>query len=262
MIKALFFDIDGTLVSFKTHHIPQSTVEALTKAHDDGVRIYISTGRPIPFITNLEQITALIDGYITTNGALCRVNNECFGLHVLLKDDVRTVLTACRDKGRSCVVVGTEHIATFQETPTLKRQFVDYLGLKDFHFSSLDEVMEEPILQVSPFFTMTEEAEVMPRLQACVSGRWSEVFTDITHVDADKGKGLESMAKHEGINIAETMAFGDGGNDISIIKRAGIGVAMGNAGVNVKAIADYVTKSVDEGGVSWALKLLREGKIG
>ena len=61
-IKALFFDIDGTLVSFQTHRIPQSTVEALEKAKQNGVKIYISTGRTIILITNLGQIEHLIDG--------------------------------------------------------------------------------------------------------------------------------------------------------------------------------------------------------
>ena len=55
-IKALFFDIDGTLVSFKTHKIPQSTVDALEQAKKNGVEVYISTGRPQLLITNLGQI--------------------------------------------------------------------------------------------------------------------------------------------------------------------------------------------------------------
>ena len=84
-IKALFFDIDGTLVSFQTHRIPQSTVEALEKAKQNGVSIYISTGRPIILITNLGQIEHLIDGYITTNGARCFVENHIVcQYHVLL----------------------------------------------------------------------------------------------------------------------------------------------------------------------------------
>ena len=45
MIKAIFFDIDGTLVSFKTHHIPQSTIDAIRKTKAKGIKIYISTGR-------------------------------------------------------------------------------------------------------------------------------------------------------------------------------------------------------------------------
>lgn len=69
-IKALFFDIDGTLVSFQTHRIPKSTVDALEQAKLNGVKFYISTRRYIMLITNLGQIEHLIDGYITTNGAL------------------------------------------------------------------------------------------------------------------------------------------------------------------------------------------------
>ena len=85
------------------------------------------------------------------------------------------------------------------------------------------------------------------------SGRWHPAFTDITSGEADKGKGLQVMAEYLGLDISETMAFGDGGNDISIIREAGIGVAMGNANEEVKAMADYVTSSVDEDGVKNAL---------
>ena len=73
---ALFFDIDGTLVSFKTHEIPPSTIFALTQAKANGSRVYIATGRPPVIITNLGAIEHLIDGYITTNGALCFVGDE------------------------------------------------------------------------------------------------------------------------------------------------------------------------------------------
>lgn len=76
MIKALFFDIDGTLVSFRTHSVPASTVGALTAAHEAGVRIFISTGRPAPLINNLDPILHLIDGYITVNGAICTVGGQ------------------------------------------------------------------------------------------------------------------------------------------------------------------------------------------
>ena len=252
-IRALFFDIDGTLVSFKTHRIPQSAVDALREAKQRGVKVYISTGRTIPFITNLGQITDLIDGYITTNGALCVVGDTQFGCHAMLPADVETILDACRQYGKACVVVGTQHIATFQSSEALEQQFGVMLGLTNFSFHPLAEVLQEPILQVSPFFSPEEEATVMPQLQQCVSGRWTDYFTDITQTDADKGKGLEAMVAHEHLDIAQTMAFGDGGNDIAIIRRAGIGVAMGNANDNVKAIADHITATVDDDGVAKAL---------
>ena len=62
------------------------------------------------------------------------------------------------------------------------------------------------------------------------------------------------MIRHYGIDLADTMAFGDGGNDIPIIQKAGIGVAMGNALDAVKESADYVTASVDEDGIAHALE--------
>lgn len=71
MIKALFFDIDGTLVSFQTHQIPVSAVRAIEQAKERGIQVYISTGRPFALINNLGDIRHLIDGYITVNGAYC-----------------------------------------------------------------------------------------------------------------------------------------------------------------------------------------------
>lgn len=62
------------------------------------------------------------------------------------------------------------------------------------------------------------------------------------------------MAAAENIAIADTMAFGDGGNDIAILRQAGIGVAMGNANDDVKAVANYITSSVDDDGIANALK--------
>lgn len=253
MIKALFFDIDGTLVSFQTHRIPESTVNALRKAKALGLRVYISTGRPVGFINNLQQITDLIDGYITTTGALCIVGNEKFGCHSIAKDNVEKIVSAANRFDKSCIVVGAEHIGVINDSEELTRQFREGLNL-DFEFAPLSKVLKEPILQMSPFFTVDEEEEIMKELKDCVSSRWHPAFTDITNQSADKGKALLTMARHEGLDVSETMAFGDGGNDLPIIRQAGIGVAMGNAREQVKAVADYVTTSVDDDGVSNALR--------
>ena len=221
-IKALFFDIDGTLVSFDTHKIPQTTVDALEQAKKNGVEVYISTGRPPMIINNLGQIEHLIDGYITTNGARC--------------------------------FVGEHHLATHHYTDEVYEIFAKGLGV-DCHIFLTDvkDLGDEAVLQVTPFCSEEQEKLLMPTLQNCTSGRWHPAFTDITAADADKGKGLHAMADYLGLNISETMAFGDGGNDITIVQEAGIGVAMGNAGDNLKAVADYITTSVDEDGVMNAL---------
>lgn len=252
MIKALFFDIDGTLVSFKTHLIPQSTVDALHKAKANGIKVYISTGRPVDFINNLGQIEDLIDGYITTTGALCIVGNEKFGCHSIAKDNVEKIIAAAKKWNKSCVVVGAAHTGVVNDSEELTRQFREGLNLH-YDFYPIEEVLKEPILQISPFFDEKEEVEVMKQVTNCVSSRWNPAFTDITNINADKGKALLTMAKHEGFEISQTMAFGDGGNDLPIIKQAGIGVAMGNGRDAVKECADYVTTSVDDNGVWNAL---------
>lgn len=83
MIKALFFDIDGTLVSFNTHEIPSSTLAAIAEAKAKGIKIFIATGRPKAIINNLTalQERELIDGYITMNGGYCFVGDEVIYKH-------------------------------------------------------------------------------------------------------------------------------------------------------------------------------------
>lgn len=252
MTKYLFFDIDGTLVSFKTHTIPQSAVDALTEAKARGLKIYISTGRPLLFINNLGQIEHLIDGYITTTGALCVVGNDKFNCHKISDTSVRRILDGANKFHKAAVVVGTDHIGVVNASDELTEQFTKGLNLH-FEFHDIDDVLREPILQISPFFSDDEEKEVMYGINDCVCSRWHPAFTDITDISADKGKGLLAMAEHEHMEIGQTMAFGDGGNDITIIRQAGIGVAMGNAVERVREVADYVTSSVDDDGVRNAL---------
>ena len=119
---------------------------------------------------------------------------------------------------------------------------------------AVEEVIDQRILQLTPFFNKDYERELMSRLPGCTSGRWHPAFTDITAKGADKGEGLLAMAAHQGLNPQQTMAFGDGGNDSSMVRGAGIGVAMGNAIDELKEIADYVTTSVDDDGIRNALR--------
>ena len=73
----------------------------------------------------------------------------------------------------------------------------------------------------------------------------------------DKATGIDAIISHYGFDISETMAFGDGGNDITMLRHAATGIAMGNADNNVKAAADIVTSSVDEDGIANILNGLR-----
>ena len=252
---ALFFDIDGTLVSFKTHQIPASTIFALTQAKANGHKVFISTGRPPLIITNLGAIEHLIDGYVTVNGALCFVGDEVVRCKDIPKDAVRMVVQDAQEKNYGLIVVGEKDVAVLDPNGEVERIFRGEIAVENLDQAKpLDVVLSQRILQLTPFFPEEYEHDLMLRIPSCTSGRWHPAFTDITAKGADKGEGILALAFHLGLDTKNTMAFGDGGNDSSMIKAAGIGVAMGNALESLKHEADYTTTSVDEDGVLNALR--------
>mgnify|MGYP000081423280 FL=1 len=74
-------------------------------------------------------------------------------------------------------------------------------------------------------------------------------FADVNVAGVNKAMGINEFASYYGFDVSRTIAFGDGGNDISMIRAAGMGIAMGGASEAVKSVADYITEAVDENGV-------------
>ena len=252
---ALFFDIDGTLVSFKTHQIPPSTILALTQAKANGHKVFIATGRPPIIITNLGAIEHLIDGYVTINGALCFIGQKVVRQKPVADEEVRLVVDDARERGYGLIVIGDRDMAVLDPQGDVDRIFRGQLAVENLcQAKPLDIVLHQHVLQLTAFFNEDYERVLMPRIPHCTSGRWHPAFTDITAKGADKGEGILAMASHLGLDPQSTMAFGDGGNDSSMIKTAGIGVAMGNAIDALKREADFITGSVDENGILEALR--------
>lgn len=257
MIKALFFDIDGTLVSFDTHKIPASTIEALTAAKAKGIHIFISTGRPGVIINNLSELQErnLIDGYITMNGGYCFVGKEVIYKSTIPTTDVKALMNYCTNKNYPCIVVGEYDICVCQPNALVKQIFHDFLKVDTIPVKAPEEAIQgKEVFQMTPFITDEEEQEVLSSIPNCEIGRWFPAFADITAKGNTKQKGIDEMIRHFNIRLEETMAFGDGGNDISMLRHASIGVAMGNAKEDVKAVADHVTTTVDDDGIANALK--------
>ena len=252
---ALFFDIDGTLVSFKTHQIPESTIQALTQAKQAGHKVFIATGRPPIIITNLGAIEHLIDGYVTINGALCFVGDKVISCKEIANETARFVVKDALEKNYGLIMVGEKDVAVLDPQGEVDKIFRQEICVENLNQARpFEEVLQQRIFQLTPFFDEDYEKEMMVRLTDCTVGRWHPAFTDITAIGADKGEGLLAMTQHLGLNPQHTMAFGDGGNDSSMIRKAGIGVAMGNALECLKEEADYVTTSVDEDGIWNALR--------
>ena len=255
MIKALFFDIDGTLVSFNTHKVAQSTIDGLNIAKERGIKIFISTGRPLSFINNLEDIEHLIDGYITTNGSYNFMGKSVISMHSIPKEEVLTLVDYLNKHEYPAILVGTDNTAVINHKPIVDRIVIDTLNITNIDFSiTAETVLQQDILQITPFITQEQQDIIMPQIPHCTSERWHPEFIDTVNKQASKGKALSDIVAYNDLIISETMAFGDGGNDISMLLKAGVGVAMGNANDNVKAMANYVTSSADDDGIYKALK--------
>ena len=152
MIKALFFDIDGTLVSFNTHRIPASAISALKQAKDKGLKIFIATGRPKKLINNLTEIEELIDGYVTTNGAYCFASGTDILFTPISEPDVKTVMRSVDEYGVACIIVGKYDVRIHNITPQFK-EMARMLAVEGIKMDTpLDELLRQGVVQMTPFF--------------------------------------------------------------------------------------------------------------
>lgn len=252
MIKAIFFDIDGTLVSFKTHRVSDATSEALAVLRQKGIKIFIATGRHLLAINNLGDLK--FDGYVTLNGSLCYAeNNKIIYTNPIPKEDIQGVLEYMDKKPMPCVFVREKdmYINYIDETVVEVFKLLDFI---DVPRTDLHTLTDKDVIQLIAFFNQGEEPEVMKHMPHCRTTRWFHSFSDVIPQNGCKTRGIRKISEHFGIAPEEIMAFGDGGNDIEMLRDAAIGVAMGNAEDEVKAVADYVTTSVDEDGIVQALR--------
>ena len=253
MIKAIFFDIDGTLVSFNTHKISESTIRALDELRKKGIKLFIATGRQFEAINNLGDLK--FDGYITMNGSYCFVNkSEVIYKKYIPKNDIKTLVHYVKNEDSFPCFFVTENDSFGNYENEASRQIFDQINFPAGRIEPIEKALEEDIYQVISFYKLEDEKKILALLPDCDVTRWSPLFSDLVPKGSSKQVGIDKMIEHFNISLNETMSFGDGGNDISMLRHTKIGVAMGNAENEVKQSADYVTSSVDEDGIWNALK--------
>lgn len=255
MVKAIFFDIDGTLVSFQTHTIPQSTQNALKLLREKGIKVFIATGRPK--VLMMEAVGHLpFDGFITLNGAHCFTSaQQDIYKGNIPEDDIERLIGYHHQHPETPLVFVHDDEWFITGVNEAVKEVAQLIEIEIPPVRPIEEARGKEILQIMGYFKEDDELEVFRKvLTHCEPMRWYPLFADIIARGNSKSKGIDQVLAYYGIDLKDTMAFGDGGNDIPMLSHVGLGVAMGNAAPEVQAAARYVTTSVDEDGIMNALK--------
>ena len=256
MTKAIFFDIDGTLLSMKTHKVPESTRRSLEELRKKGIKLFLATGRSPAWLGAIEgMLDFKFDGYVMLNGQYCIYEGQVLRDVAIPLESLEPLIPYIEEKEISCEFVEEDHmyINIINERVLSFREKIGGTGY-DTHVEDLSRIYRKKTYQLLAYIDERDEKEFLDHIPNCKAMRWCPEFADIVIADGGKDKGIESLLDYLDISREDCMAFGDGGNDISMLEYVGSGVAMGNANPPVKLIADFVTKDIDDDGIEYALK--------
>lgn len=250
MIRAVFFDIDGTVMSHSRGCVPESTREALRLLKEKGILIFTATGRYMAELKDLPLDGLDFDGYVTLNGQIC-TDRSGRVLHAVpvCREDTQTLTEMFNSRKLPLMIFERERMYVNFIDDRVRRTQADISSpLPETGAYSGGEVY-----QFVAFVNEQESRELAGLLKQCAITRWNRHGVDIIPKDSGKVQGIQKILEIYGIHKDECMAFGDGENDIDMLQFAGVGIAMGNADETVKAAADYVTDDVDCDGIMNAL---------
>jgi Cof subfamily protein (haloacid dehalogenase superfamily) len=254
--KLIASDLDGTLLNDNSE-ISENTKAAILKATDNGVLFVAATGRAM---SGVEHINALLKEdmpFITINGAVVIMGKS---RKILVNKNLNFNLAkeifnigVNRDIP---VIVWTLHRLWASRDCNETMLYKKVAGTDMEIINDLDEINgEEGISKV----LWIDAPDKISRFHLEMNERYGDklncfpsrpVFLDFVSPDADKATAMEEIGRIYGIDRSEMIAIGDGYNDISMLKYAGLGVAMKNAPDAVKAACGYVTDTNNEDGAA------------
>lgn len=273
--KAIFFDIDGTLIDFGMDTMSDSTTNALKRAQSNGHKIFLCTGRCKKQISEY-LLNFGFDGIICSAGAYveCKgkvINQQCISISALEK-----MVSYFEENHIIYILMGTTRLlATKDNRIKICKRFGEDLGIsweeaaRRFDISELENDVLQNIPKYSDIETgmfiqsvvPTEKVKkfLQPEINVTASsygGRRDERSGEFTQNGITKATGMQEMLHYLNIQKKDSIAFGDGPNDLDMLKFAHTGIAMGNALEYVKSCSDMVTDSIKNNGIYRAMSLL------
>lgn len=274
-IKAIALDIDGTLVTSERVVSPR-TKQALIDAQRAGNTVILASGRPAQGLRELAHELELDRHHgmiVAFNGAQVRdaMTDEVLFDQGMSAEDARAVLHHIKNFDVIPMIVVDDRLyiedayrcdITFMgERMNIIKHERDGCVLRLHEVRDLEAWCTEPQSKILTAGTPSYLEEHWREMSAPFEGRLSCMFTapfyyEFTALGIDKARALRHVFEHRGIDPAGLVAFGDGQNDLSMVRFAGVGVAMGNAVDELKAAADMVTATNNEDGIALALEKL------
>ncbi|MDF7669904.1 pyridoxal phosphatase [Orbaceae bacterium ESL0721] len=250
--RAVAFDMDGTLLGSNRLILPE-TVAAIEKIQAAGIKVILVSGRHHSVINPYYYQLKLTTPVICCNGAyLYDFNKQCyFDANPLTKSQAKKLLKLVNDYSIHTLIYTDKDMTYEVLDDHLEGLFKWIASLPQFLQPEIKKVasFEKLIDQADAIFKFATSSHNIPALKAFsdaviadgdFSCEWSwSNRADVALKGNTKGHGLAHWAKNEGVELSEIVAFGDSYNDISMLKAAGLGIAMGNADKDVKAEANY-----------------------
>jgi Cof subfamily protein (haloacid dehalogenase superfamily) len=249
----IFFDIDGTLLNYEKK-LPDQTKQSIFALKERGYEIGVATGRgPFLFRDLIEELN--IDTYVSFNGQYVVVKNEVIYENSIPNKILKSLSKFAASKNHPVIYMCNKDMrASTEFHPFIEESMETF---KDGH-PAYDPIYFEgrDIYQSLLFCPVEEEASYSDTFKECNFIRWHRYSMDVLPAGGSKARGIEAAINHLGIHEDNVYAFGDGLNDIEMLQFVKNSVAMGNAPEPVKKAAKFVTKDVDQGGITHALNVL------
>lgn len=272
-VKAVFFDIDGTLVNDRKS-VLKSTKEAIKIVKDQGVLVGVATGRGPFFVKDLMDDLNL-DFAVTYNGQYIFNKERVLFASPIDKRSLRQVIAYAKEN-RKEIAMGTRQdvigsrIMSFGLSPLsqLVSRFVPKFLTRTVSHSfnrmvskalpqkeaDLLDLINQPIYQVLMLMTPEESNQAASEFEYLKFTRSNPFAADIINQGNSKLEGIRRVGKEYGFDLNQVMAFGDSDNDLEMLAGVGMSVAMGNGSSSVKEVAKHITTSNQEDGIHKALE--------
>ena len=253
-IRAIAFDLDDTLLRSDLT-VSDYTVDVLRRAADRGIIILPASGRTRDSMFPTVQRIGCADAFISCNGAdVWTPDRELIMQELLPVALAHEVARYAADRGVYCQTyspsrfyfsVDNEYAVSYANSSSLEGEFV----------GDLTAFIQRPVTKLLMMDTPEKIAAMYEEAKTIFAGQASMTcskpyFLECNPLKATKGNALKWCADHFGFRMDELLTFGDSLNDVSMLAAAGIGVAMGNAREDVKAMGFPVCLTNDEDGVA------------